>query len=185
MTPMTTAFAPGAHDLAQGRLLPLEAAADIDVVAEALAASEPWRTLGSSADGLRRYLAGGDPALHRFVVRFEGACAGVLCVRCPWLRGPFLEVIACFEPHRGRGLGSALLSWLESRSALQHANVWACVSTSNRPARAFYARRGFAEIAELDALLRPGLGEILLRKRLAVTSGVSAGAASGASTPAP
>jgi len=64
---------------------------DVAPISSALAVMEPWRTLGYRADGLARYLLRSDPALSRYLVRVSHEIAGLVCVRYPWLLGPYLE----------------------------------------------------------------------------------------------
>lgn len=46
------------------------------------------------------------------------------------------------------------------------ANLWTTATESNISAQAFYARCGFEIAGTLPNLIRPGLNEILLRKKL-------------------
>jgi ribosomal protein S18 acetylase RimI-like enzyme len=139
---------------------------DLEGIAPRLAEMDPWKTLGYSPDGLARYLRRDDPALFCRVARAEAGVAAVLCVRHPWLLGPFIELLACFDPFRGRGLGRKLVEWVERGAFPGSSNLWVTVSSFNVGARGFYRRMGFQEVTELKDLVRPGCDEILLRKRL-------------------
>ncbi len=141
-------------------------AADAAPLALMLAAMDPWARLGYSAAALERYLGREDAALTRWIVGRHGETAGVLALRSPWLRGPYVELFAILPPHRGHGLGGTVMDWAAKGAAEIAPNLWACVSDFNAPARAFYARHGFAEMGPLDGLVMPGSAEILLRKRL-------------------
>lgn len=138
---------------------------EFDRLAAALVHLEPWRTLGSQAAGLRRYLSRPDPALHRFVIAVEQETAGVLAVRHPWLLGPFLEMLALLPAFQGQGRGRRLVSWLAAQTWPHHRHLWTTVSTFNRPARLFYQRLGFVPVATLPDLVKPGFDEILLHLR--------------------
>lgn len=164
MTPPPFARQP--HRLDGCRLRPLEPS-DLGVLAGRLAGIDPWAGLGYGAAALELYLGRDDGALSRFAVG-HGADdrAGILAVRSPWLRGPYVEVLAIFPPHQGHGLGRAVMEWTAGQAALLSANLWACVSAFNTAARGFYAAQGFAELAPLDDLVAPGQAEILLRRRL-------------------
>lgn len=130
-----------------------------------LAAMEPWKRLGSSPGGLARYLCRPDGALFRLAIRVGETGAGVVCVRYPWLRGPFLEVLAITPPFQGQGVGTAVVGWLCGRgAALGEDNLWVTVSDFNGAARGFYGRLGFVAVASLPGLLRAGRQEILLRR---------------------
>ncbi|OAN52260.1 hypothetical protein A6A04_00775 [Paramagnetospirillum marisnigri] len=158
-------FSPERHALDGCRLRPLEPA-DCRPMAEALAAQDPWLSLGFNATALERYLARDDAALARFAVeRGEDGRAGLLAVRWPWLRGAYIELLAVFPAHQGRGLGGAVVDWVAGQTAGITPNLWACVSDFNASARVFYAARGFVEVAPLEDLVAPGRAEILLRRR--------------------
>lgn len=140
----------------------------VPALAAALAGLEPWRTLGYSAAGLGAYLARADAALTRVVVERDGAAVAVLALRRPWLRGPSIELLAVLPAAQGLGLGRVLVEWAAAQGG---DNLWACVSAFNAPARAFYARQGFDEVAALPDLVAAGADEILLRKRISATPG--------------
>lgn len=137
------------------------------ILGTALAGLEPWQGLGYTAAGLCRYLSRDDPALQRCVLLDEATPAGVYCLRQPWLRGPFLELLCLLPAWQGRGLGTLLLADLaeQARTAGQ-ANLWTSVTRFNGNAQRFYHRLGFEEAGLLPDLIRPGVDEILLRRRL-------------------
>lgn len=137
--------------------------ADIAVLAPALADMDPWRTLGYSAMGLAAYLGREDAALTRVVLGEAGRPLAVLALRRPWLRGPYVELLAVLPEAQGGGHGRALVDWAAAQGG---ANLWACVSAFNARARAFYARAGFVEVTPLTDLVADGADEILLRRRL-------------------
>jgi len=139
---------------------------DTKLISTALAAMDPWRTLGSTATGLKHYLDGEDPALKRFAVQVAAETIGVVCVRFPWLRGPYLELLAIFPPAQGQGVGQAILAWMEEEARLAIKNLWTVVSESNVRARHFYREAHFVEVASLPDLVAKGCNEILLRKTL-------------------
>lgn len=137
--------------------------ADIPALASALAQMNPWRRLGFSDNGLAGYLGRSDAALTRMVVEEDGAAIAVLALRSPWLRGPYVELLAVIPEHQGRGVGAALLAWAAGQGG---GNLWVCVSAFNGRARQFYARNGFAPVATLDDLITSGADEILMRRKL-------------------
>jgi len=136
------------------------------VLAEAVATLSPWSDLFFTAAGLETYLTRPDPALFRYAVLSGGDLAGVIGVRSPWLRGPYLEQLAILPGFQGRGIGGGLLGWMEARAAGRAKNLWVLSSDFNEGALRFYEANGFERIAPLEDLVRPGYGEILLRKRL-------------------
>lgn len=139
---------------------------DAEPVATVLAAMDPWLRLGYGAPALARYLGGMDTALHRYVARAEGNMLGIIGVRFPWLRGPYLEMLAVFPEAQGQGVGGQMVHWMESEARTRAANLWVAVSEFNTHARGFYASMGFAEATVLPGLVKPGFSELLLRKEL-------------------
>jgi len=132
-----------------------------------MTAMDPWRRLGFSADSLGRFLLKPDAALERTAILDDGRLIGALAVRSPWLRGPYLELLAVFPEAQGRSIGRQAVTWACTRAKADGAaNFWACVSAFNTQARGFYAHLGFAETTALTDLIQPGEDEILLRKNL-------------------
>lgn len=154
-------FAAVSRDLGVCRLEPL-----VQAVAEAVAARlsqmDPWLRLGYHAAALGRYLTAESAALARWAITRDGAVRGVVAVRFPWLRGPYLELLAVLPEAQGDGLGAAVLGWLQEEAA-REGNLWVMVSAFNADARRFYARHGFAEIGRVPDLVRPGHDEVLMR----------------------
>jgi GNAT superfamily N-acetyltransferase len=130
-----------------------------------LASMDPWRRLEYKPEALAFYLLRADPSLKRFSIIISGRVSGVLAARFPWLFGPFVELIALFDDHRGKGHGRQLIDWV-GRYFPPSPNLWATVSSFNLDAQEFYRRTGFEQVAPLRDLIREGWHEILLRKRL-------------------
>lgn len=154
------------YPLARCALALLEDAAEARELAEMLAGLEPWRTLGYTADGLAGYLTRHDPGLRRYRIGDGTQAQGVICIRYPWLRGPYIELVGFGPTGQGQGLGGDVIAWMEARVRCEAANLWALVSSFNHAARRFYAKHGFIEVAPLPDLVASGSTEILLRKRL-------------------
>lgn len=132
-------------------------------LAGSLVHMDPWRRLGFSDDGLAAYLLRDDANLLRMAFERDGRVAGLLCLRSPWLRGPYVEMLAVVPGCQGQGIGSALLAWAAGQNG---GNLWVCVSAFNLRARDFYGRNGFVEKAELSDLIAVGEDEILMRRKL-------------------
>ena len=131
----------------------------------AVAAIDPWARMGYAADVLTRFLASSDPAAHTFAVLSDGALAGGVTVRYPWLKGPYLEFLAVLPGFQGKGLGSAVLAWMEREAAAaRERNLWVVCSAFNAAALAFYQRHGYRPAGRLPDLVHDGFEEILLRK---------------------
>jgi diamine N-acetyltransferase len=139
---------------------------DAGTISSALTSMEPWRTLGYSRGTVQTYILRDDPALHRYLMRIDGAVAGAVFLRYPWLVGPYIELFAIFPAYQRRGAGRAILEWIEDESRGISRNLWALVSSFNTEARLFYRRMGFSEAAALTDLVKAGCDEILIRKPL-------------------
>jgi GNAT superfamily N-acetyltransferase len=136
-----------------------------DLAAE-LVTIDPWRTLDYRADALARYLSRPDATLTRFTIQSSGQPAGVLCLRYPWLKGVYLELLALFPSHQGLGLGREIMTWIKARARPHTKNFWVTVSSFNHGARRFYQNLGFTQVACLQNLIKEGCDELLLRKIL-------------------
>jgi ribosomal protein S18 acetylase RimI-like enzyme len=146
------------------RLLPLEPRS-CPGLAAGIVAMEPWSVMNYPADKLAAFLAGPDAGSARYVVSVRGAEAGVVSVRHPWLKGPYLELLALLPPAQNQGIGSSIMAWFESQGLKHRArNLWVCASSFNARALRFYERHGFARAATLPGLVADGYDEILLRK---------------------
>jgi GNAT superfamily N-acetyltransferase len=134
-------------------------------VAAKIAAIAPWAVMGYPADSLARFLAAPDEGASRYLIEVEGVEAGAMSVRFPWLKGPYLELLALLPPFQGRGLGATIMAWFEWQAVKIGArNLWVCASSFNDGALRFYARHGFRPAATLPGLVADGYDEILLRK---------------------
>jgi GNAT superfamily N-acetyltransferase len=148
----------------RARLAPLLPSACASLAA-AIVAVPPWSVMAYPAEKLAAFLAATDGGARRHCIEVEGNEAGVVSVRDPWLKGPYLELLAVLPPFQNQGIGSGILVWLEREALAQAArNLWVCASSFNARALRFYERHGFAPAAVLPGLVADGFDEILLRK---------------------
>jgi GNAT superfamily N-acetyltransferase len=138
---------------------------DAEFLAKHFVQSQPWQTLGISATGLKNYLLKQDSHLYRYAVHVDNSLAGVICIRTPWLRGDYIELLGLVESYRGRGIGTELLQWAESKASPHSNNLWLLTSSFNHPALKFYQRHGFKQIGIIEGLVHHDHDELLLRKR--------------------
>jgi ribosomal protein S18 acetylase RimI-like enzyme len=126
---------------------------------------EPWSVMNYPAKTLAAFLLKPDGGASRYVVSVDDQEAGVVSVRHPWLKGPYLELLALLPRAQNQGIGSSIVAWFES-AALQHQarNLWVCASSFNARGLHFYERHGFTRAATLPGLVAEGYDEILLRK---------------------
>ena len=154
----------GAIDLGIARLEPLKPEA-CPGLAAAIVVMEPWSVMQYPAERLATFLVSPDQGVSHYCVSVQDVEAGVVSVRSPWLKGPYLELLALLPPAQNRGIGSRILAWFEETAIGQEArNLWVCASSFNGHALRFYARHGFRPAATLPGLVADGFEEILLRK---------------------
>ncbi len=139
-------------------------AADRDAVIEILTSSDPWKRLGFTASDWLRIFAPLPAGRDTFVLEVKETVVGIAVVRRKFLFGDYLELLGIAPSAIGQGLGSRLLSHVESLTFAKAKNLFACVSDFNDAARAFYRRQGYKEIGPMPNFLIPGYAEILLRK---------------------
>jgi ribosomal protein S18 acetylase RimI-like enzyme len=135
-------------------------------IAAMLSNSEPWLRLNFTATSLANYLTREDTALRRYVISNAENIIGVICVRHPWLRGPYIELLGLFPNQRGKGIGKQVLFWAETEARREAKNLWVLTSSFNQPAINFYQSLGFYPIGSIQGLVTPEFDEILLRKCL-------------------
>jgi diamine N-acetyltransferase len=164
MTP--SPFSPATIDLEGARLVGLAPASALRLAA-AIVAIPPWSAMNYPAVALARFLASSDDGAFRYLVEVDGVEAGAVSVRHPWLKGPYLELLALLPPFQRQGLGARIVSWFEEAGrALGARNLWVCASSFNDGALRFYQHHGFQPAATLPGLVADGYEEILLRKFL-------------------
>ena len=146
----------------------LEGSEEAEICARMMAESEPWITLKRNyedsleiiSDPSREvYLALGDDEILGFVIiEMEGAFVG------------YIKSIYTAPKWRGKGIGSQLMSYVESRIFREAPNVFICVSGFNEGARRLYERLGYEVVGELKDYIVAGESEILMRKTIAPLS---------------
>jgi diamine N-acetyltransferase len=151
-------------DLGRARLVALDPCVSARLAAS-IVAIPPWSVMGYPADALARFLAASDGGASRYLVEIGGEEAGAVSVRLPWLKGPYLELLALLPRFQGQGVGACILGWFEQEGLrLGARNLWVCASSFNARALRFYGRHGFSPAATLPGLVADGYDEILLRK---------------------
>ena len=80
-------------------------------------------------------------------------------------RAAYLRLLLVAETHQSRGLGAALLARAERQAhAARCRHLVLLVTRTNRRARSFYERHGYAHVGDLAGFVRPGIAESLYLK---------------------
>lgn len=135
----------------------------------ALAAIDPWARYGTTAANLTALFIPNTDGGIRLAIRSmkDGRPIGVAVIRSPWLGGPYMQFLALLPGTQGLGHGRAVLDWFETEArAAGVRNIWICAASFNDGALRLYERYGFKHVADLDDLIKPGIDEVLMRKRL-------------------
>ena len=155
--------------LPDGRTLALGqfTAATAEVLGPAAATFGPWAHYGFDGQKIATALKTSTEGTYRFQVECDGELAGAIVVVCPWLAGPYLQMLAVLPAHQNLGIGGKILAWYEDQArGGVFRNLWLCVSGFNVAAQRFYQAHGYTLAATLDGLMRDGDAELLMRKRL-------------------
>jgi GNAT superfamily N-acetyltransferase len=159
-----SAFSASTIRLPRARLVALEPSSCASL-AEAIVAIPPWSVVDYPADAMARFLASSGDGAARYLIEADGIAAGAVSVRHPWLKGPYLELLAILPRFQSKGIGASVLAWFEQEGLrLGARNLWVCASSFNSRALEFYARHGFKPAATLPGLVADAYDEILLRK---------------------
>ena len=136
-------------------------------LAEHFAGMEPWSRYPRTPAELVSFFEQEEPLAPRYALRYGGELAGLVVVRKNWLRGPYLQFLGLLAEYQKQGLGGQVLDWLEGCAANDgQRHVWIMVSEFNAAARAFYGCHGYEEISAVPDVVRDGIREILVRKRV-------------------
>ena len=127
------------------------------------AVSEPWQTLNERIDFLK-YIR-----LKQAFVCLPGDEPAGFVIFTPepvFARGGYLRAIGVDAAMRRRGIGRMLLDFAEGMTARRSPNLYLCVSSFNRKARAFYRSLGYTRVGKLPGLIIPDASEHIFWKRL-------------------
>ncbi|MBM3545006.1 MAG: GNAT family N-acetyltransferase [Alphaproteobacteria bacterium] len=161
---MTLPFSAASADLGEISLDPLRSE-DCARLAQSIVAMAPWSVMNYPADDMRSFLEATSDTVIRYRLERRGEDGGIVSIRYPWLKGPYLELLALLPNFQGKGLGTRILRWLERETVrLEARNLWVCASSFNHDALRLYERHGFQRVATLPGLVVDGYDEILLRK---------------------
>src|SRR5262245_41013768 len=139
---------------------------DVEWCARLMATNEPWITLQRDLPACRTALA--RPGTELWVARDDdGARVGfVLVAPYGFAAAPYIASIAVDPDNRSRGIGSAMLRYVEGQFE-GRGHLFLLTSSFNDRAQQMYSRNGYERVGELRDYIVAGASEIILHKRLA------------------
>lgn len=126
--------------------------------------TDPWKTFGRSYAQCLDAVS--NPQKESYGIFFKDVFWGVVVID---LNGPFAGYIqaACVIPSmRGKGLGSRLIQFAETRIFQFSPNSFLCYSDFNESVRPLYERLGYSIVGVLENYIIEGHNEFLMRKTL-------------------
>ena len=138
---------------------------EAETCAGMMAASDPWTTLGRGYCELLKIIS--EPSREVYVATVGDEIAGLIVIEMSGAFTGYVKSICVSPGLRGRGVGAALMSYVEDRIFREAPNVFLCVSDFNVGAQRFYRRLGYETVGELRDYVVAGHSEILMRKTVA------------------
>ena len=138
---------------------------DRDRASVLLARSEPWITLGITADQCK--ITCHDPEFLLYMAYTDHKPSGIIILDPRGVAGsPYMKSIAVYPEFRGQGIGSDLLAFAEDLFKEKARHMFLCVSSFNQRAKKFYETHGYQVIGEFKDYIVEGKSEILMHKRI-------------------
>ena len=143
----------------------------IRACADIVAVSEPWTTLRETVE-FSRYITRKEAyvCIHRWAGKSRAVGFIIFSPEPVFARGGYIRAIGVSPLLRRHCIGSSLLAYAEKKTARRASNIYLCVSSFNRQARAFYRNCGYAKVGTLVDLTSPGTVEYIYRKQIAAGS---------------
>jgi GNAT superfamily N-acetyltransferase len=117
-----------------------------------------------ASEVLRRKIAAGEV----FIAESEGIAVGYLRLELLWSSIPYIALIRVNERFRRRGVGRALVQFVEQQLLARGHSVLYSSSQANEPEpQAWHRTLGFKECGIIAGINRGDIGEIFFRKQLA------------------
>lgn len=148
------------------KLVPINDAA-AKFLAHQMVLTPPWNKLSYSETSLSCYLTKKSSDFFCFAIKNNCDLIGVICLKYPWLKGAYIELLFILQNFQQKSLGTFLINWIENQlNITDNNNIWALVSEFNTNAIQFYIKNGFKKIGLVEDYIQQGSNEILIRKIL-------------------
>lgn len=146
------------------RIRPMRLPEETAVVAEWMAASEPWLTLQRDCDACRKLLL--DSSREVYAATTGEKVIGAIVLHLAGVLNGYIQTIVVPPDWRCSGVGTRLIQFAEELILRQSPNVFLCVSSFNIHAQQLYERLGYKCVGELTDFIVRGHSEILMRKTI-------------------
>jgi ribosomal protein S18 acetylase RimI-like enzyme len=130
--------------------------------ARMMAGTDPWITLGRGYEASLERIK--DPSREVYVAVDESGVAGCLILCMVGAFVGYIQTVIVAPDRQGKGIGSQLVEFAESRIFRESPNAFLCVSSFNSGARRLYERLGYRYVGELSDYIVDGHSELLYRK---------------------
>jgi N-acetylglutamate synthase-like GNAT family acetyltransferase len=101
------------------------------------------------------------------VAEWDGCAAGYARLEYLWSHIPYLALIRVLPEYQRRGVGQAMLRYLEEQLCAQgHTALYSSSQADEPEPQAWHRRVGFAECGIIEGINKGGVGEIFFRKPL-------------------
>ena len=133
---------------------------------KALADSELGRRYFASEGSAEKAILEGLQQGTLYVAIVDDMCAGFVWYlpKGVFHSFPYVHIISVDEMFGGKGIGSALMSFVETIAFASADKIFLVVADFNPDARRFYERMGYRQAGELPNLYRNGITEYLMMK---------------------
>jgi ribosomal protein S18 acetylase RimI-like enzyme len=147
---------------------PIQDASESLWCAELMASLDTWKKLKRDLDLTKKVFENAEK--EKYLISIKNQPIGFLVIDMKGAFRGYIQSIGLVPEFQGKGLGSQIITFAESRIFEESANVFMCVSSFNLKAKALYDRLGFETIGILKDYVVKGHDEYLLRKSLGPVS---------------
>lgn len=101
------------------------------------------------------------------LVELEGQIIGYLRIEYIWSKIPYMGLIFLLREHRGKGIGSQLMEFLEEHLRSKgHKYLYSSSQLDEAAPQAWHRHIGFKEVGIISGINDGGIGEVFFRKDL-------------------
>jgi ribosomal protein S18 acetylase RimI-like enzyme len=139
-----------------------DSAADNSICAQMMATTDPWITLGMKINQCLQAFEGDYREVY--LLKHQQEILGFMILQVKGSFKGYIQTLCIAEKHRGKQLGTLLLSFAEKQVLKYSPNIFICVSAFNTNAIRLYTGYGFEQVGVLKNFVAAGYDELLLRK---------------------